>query len=58
MHGRIETATRSGVQARVIVSAVFVAATAGIGYLIRTSWETLVIENMFAGIIVIAVLGV
>jgi ABC-type nitrate/sulfonate/bicarbonate transport system permease component len=42
----------------VSVSAEFVAAKAGIGYLIWSSWETLVIENMFVGIIVITVLGV
>ncbi len=47
-----------GVALIVIVSAEFVAAKAGIGYLIWTSWETLVIENMFVGIIVITVLGV
>ncbi len=47
-----------GVSLIVIVSAEFVAARSGIGYLIWTSWETLVIENMFVGIIVITVLGV
>ena len=47
-----------GVSLIVIVSAEFVAAKAGIGYLIWSSWETLVIENMFVGIIVITVLGV
>ena len=47
-----------GVSLIVIVSAEFVAAKSGIGYLIWTSWETLVIENMFVGIIVITVLGV
>ena len=47
-----------GVLLIVIVSAEFVAAKAGIGYLIWSSWETLVIENMFVGIIVITVLGV
>jgi ABC-type nitrate/sulfonate/bicarbonate transport system permease component len=47
-----------GVSLIVIVSAEFVAAKAGIGFLIWSSWETLVIENMFVGIIVITVLGV
>jgi ABC-type nitrate/sulfonate/bicarbonate transport system permease component len=47
-----------GVALIVIVSAEFLAAKAGIGYLIWTSWETLVIENMFVGLIVITVLGV
>jgi ABC-type nitrate/sulfonate/bicarbonate transport system permease component len=47
-----------GVSLIVIVSAEFVAAKAGIGSLIWSSWETLVAENMLAGIIVITVLGV
>jgi NitT/TauT family transport system permease protein len=47
-----------GVSLIVIVAAEFVAAKSGIGYLIWISWETLVIENMFVGIIVITVLGV
>jgi NitT/TauT family transport system permease protein len=47
-----------GVSLIVIVSAEFVAAKSGIGYLIWSSWETLVIERMFVGIIVITVLGV
>lgn len=47
-----------GVSLIVIVSAEFVAARSGIGYLIWTSWSMLVIENMFVGIIVITVLGV
>jgi NitT/TauT family transport system permease protein len=47
-----------GVSLIVIVSAEFVAARAGIGYLIWTSWNMLVVENMFVGIIVITVLGV
>ena len=46
-----------GVSLIVIVSAEFIAAKSGIGYLIWTSWETLVIENMFVGIIVITMLG-
>lgn len=47
-----------GVSLIVIVSAEFVAAKSGIGYLIWTSWSMLLIENMFVGIIVITVLGV
>ena len=47
-----------GVSLIVIVGAEFVAADSGIGYLIWTSWESLVIEKMFVGIIVITVLGV
>ncbi len=47
-----------GVSLIVIVAAEFVAAKSGIGYLIWTSWETLIIENMFVGIIVITMLGV
>jgi ABC-type nitrate/sulfonate/bicarbonate transport system permease component len=47
-----------GVALIVLVAAEFVAASAGIGYLIWASWETLQIENMFVGIIVITVLGV
>ncbi|MSP77551.1 MAG: ABC transporter permease [Rhodospirillaceae bacterium] len=47
-----------GVSLVVLVGAEFVASRAGIGYLIWTSWETLVIEKMFVGIIVITILGV
>jgi ABC-type nitrate/sulfonate/bicarbonate transport system permease component len=47
-----------GVAFIVIVAAEFVAARSGIGYLIWTSWETLVVENMFVGIIVVTILGV
>ena len=47
-----------GVSLIVIVAAEFVAAKSGIGYLIWTSWETLIVENMFVGIIVITVLGI
>jgi NitT/TauT family transport system permease protein len=42
----------------VLVGAEFVAARSGIGYLIWVSWQTLMIEQMFVGIIVITVLGV
>jgi NitT/TauT family transport system permease protein len=47
-----------GVSLVVLVGAEFVASDSGIGYLIWVSWQTLVIENMFVGIIVITVLGV
>lgn len=47
-----------GVSFIVLVAAEFVAANAGIGYLIWSSWETLVVEQMFVGIIVITILGV
>jgi ABC-type nitrate/sulfonate/bicarbonate transport system permease component len=47
-----------GVSLIVLVSAEFVASRAGIGYLIWSSWETLLVDRMFVGIIVITVLGV
>jgi NitT/TauT family transport system permease protein len=47
-----------GVSLVVLVSAEFVASNSGIGYLIWTSSQTLVVENMFVGIIVITILGV
>lgn len=47
-----------GVSLVVLVGAEFVASRSGIGYLIWSSWETLMIENMFVGIVVITVLGV
>ncbi len=46
-----------GVCLIVIVSAEFVAARSGIGFLIWSSWETLVIEKMFVGLLVISVIG-
>jgi NitT/TauT family transport system permease protein len=46
-----------GVCLIVIVSAEFVAARDGIGFLIWSSWETLVIEKMFVGLLVISVIG-
>lgn len=42
----------------VIIAAEFVAAKAGLGYLIWTSWSTLVTEPMFVGLAAIAMLGV
>jgi NitT/TauT family transport system permease protein len=47
-----------GVALIVLVGAEFVASDVGIGYLIWSSWQSLVIEKMFVGIIVITVLGV
>ncbi len=49
-----------GVSLVVLVGAEFVASGSriGIGYLIWSSWETLMVENMFVGIIVITILGV
>jgi len=47
-----------GVSLVVLVSAEFVASNSGIGYLIWSSWQTLVVENMFVGIIVVTILGV
>lgn len=46
-----------GVSLIVIVSAEFVAARDGIGFLIWSSWETLVIEKMFVGLLVISIIG-
>lgn len=47
-----------GVSLIVLVGAEFVASKVGIGYLIWSSWETLLVERMFVGIIVITILGV
>ena len=47
-----------GLSLVVLVSAEFVASNSDIGYLIWTSWQTLVVENMFVGIIVVTALGV
>ena len=47
-----------GVSLVVLVGAEFVAARSGLGYLIWASWQTLLVERMFIGIIVITVLGV
>jgi ABC-type nitrate/sulfonate/bicarbonate transport system permease component len=41
----------------VIIAAEFVAANYGLGYLIWFSWQTLLTENMFAGLLVIMLLG-
>src|SRR5471032_1017010 len=47
-----------GVSLVVLVGAEFVASQSGIGYLIWSSWQTLMVEQMFVGIIVITILGV
>jgi NitT/TauT family transport system permease protein len=47
-----------GLSLVVLVGAEFVASRAGIGFLIWSSWEILLVENMFVGIIVITILGV
>lgn len=41
----------------VIIAAEFVAAQYGLGYLIWFSWQTLLTEKMFAGLLVIMILG-
>ncbi len=41
----------------IIVAAEFVAANKGIGYLIWISWSTLSVGKMYAGLVVIAALG-
>ncbi len=41
----------------VIIAAEFVAAQYGLGYLIWFSWQTLLTEKMFAGLVVIMILG-
>ncbi|MBI3089584.1 MAG: ABC transporter permease [Candidatus Tectomicrobia bacterium] len=46
-----------GVSLIIIVATEFVAANKGIGFLIWISWQSLVTEKMYAGLIVIAVLG-
>ena len=47
-----------GVSLIVLVGAEFLASSSGIGYLIWSSWETLLVGRMFVGIIVITILGV
>jgi NitT/TauT family transport system permease protein len=47
-----------GVSLLIIVAAEFVAANSGIGYLIWISWSTLSVGKMYAGLVVIAALGV
>lgn len=47
-----------GVSLLIIVAAEFVAANAGIGYLIWISWSTLSVGKMYVGLVVIAILGI
>jgi len=46
-----------GIALLVIVSAEFVGARSGIGYLIWTSWQVFQVEKMYVGLLVSAVLG-
>ncbi|MDY6867730.1 MAG: ABC transporter permease [Chloroflexota bacterium] len=46
-----------GVALIVIVAAEFVAADTGIGYLIWSSWSVFLVDQMYAGLVVIAFLG-
>lgn len=46
-----------GVALLIIVSAEFVGAKSGIGYLIWTSWQVFQVEKMYVGLAVIAVIG-
>ncbi|MBI2849176.1 MAG: ABC transporter permease [Chloroflexi bacterium] len=46
-----------GVAFIVVVSAEFVAAKTGLGFMIWQSWEVLLVEKMYVGLIVIAALG-
>jgi sulfonate transport system permease protein len=41
-----------------VIAAEFVEANRGLGYLIWQSWQTLVVENMYAGLVVVGALGV
>lgn len=47
-----------GVALLVIVSAEFVGAKSGIGYLIWTSWQVFEVEKMYVGLVVSALLGI
>ena len=46
-----------GVALIVIVTAEFVGAKSGLGYLIWTSWQVLQVEKMYVGLLVIAAIG-
>ena len=46
-----------GISLLIIIAAEFVAANQGLGYLIWISWSTLTIGKMYAGLVVIAGLG-
>ncbi len=47
----------AGVALLIIVAAEFVGAKTGIGYLIWQSWQTFSVEQMYVGLVVIAILG-
>lgn len=47
-----------GVSLLIIVAAEFVASNEGIGWLIWISWSTLSVAEMYAGLVIIAVLGI
>jgi NitT/TauT family transport system permease protein len=47
----------SGVALLVLVTAEFVGAKSGIGYLIWTSWQVFQVEKMYVGLMVIALIG-
>jgi NitT/TauT family transport system permease protein len=46
-----------GVALLILVSAEFVGAKSGIGYLIWNSWQTFQVEKMYVGLLVVALLG-
>ena len=46
-----------GVSLLLLVTAEMVAAKSGLGYLIWQSWQTFTIEEMYVGLVTIAVLG-
>ena len=46
-----------GVALLVIVTAEFVGAKSGIGYMIWTSWQVFQVEKMYVGLVVIAIVG-
>ncbi len=46
-----------GIALLVIVAAEFVSAKSGLGYLVWSSWSVFAVEQMYAGLIVIAILG-
>lgn len=48
----------AGIALITVIAAEFVEANRGLGYLIWQSWQTLVVENMYAGLVVVGALGV
>jgi len=48
----------AGVALLIVVSAEFVGARSGLGYLIWTSWQVFQIEKMYVGLVTIAVVGI